>query len=296
MKTKNLFRVFSLGLAIIALPFFVFGQKSDPAAASAAQRQLLKRVITKGDKVTFGAGGTISVVGPPQGSVTIIGWDKNQIEVSAEIEVQAENEADLALMTQVNGIAFDPSTVSTSILTVGMHDKAYMKKNWKKFPKRLLSMPWKIDYVIHVPAYSDIDLTLGKGPLKISGIDGSMMVKAAESDADLELIGGMINATFGAGNVNVRINSRSWRGRNMNVNVTTGNLNVILPGDFNADIDASVIRSGDVQNTHSGVKEREERNKFTPKNINGRAGNGGPLLSFVMGDGTVKISEKGTDQ
>lgn len=295
MKTKNLFRIFSLGLAFIAMPLFVFGQKND--AQAAPQRQLLKRVITKGDKVTFGAGGTVSVVGAPQGSVTIVGWEKNQVEVTAEIEVQAENEADLAQLAQVNSIAFDPSsTVHVSILTLGMHDKEYMKKNWKKFPKRLQSMPWKIDYVINVPMYSDIDLTLGKGALKISGIDGSMTIKAAETDADLDLTGGMINATFGAGNVNVRINSRSWRGRNMNVNMTKGNLNVILPADFNADIDASVIRQGEVRSTHPAVKEREERKKFTPTNMNARAGNGGALLSFVMGDGNVLISEKGSAQ
>jgi hypothetical protein len=104
------------------------------------------------------------------------------------------------------------------------------------------------------------------------------------------LTGGSINATFGGGNVNVQIANRSWRGRNLNISMATGNLNVIVPAEFNADIDASVIRTGEIKNVHPGIKEREERNKFTPKLVNARAGSGGALLTFVMGDGTINFS------
>jgi len=286
MKKSNILRILSLGLAVIAAPLFIFAQNTAPAPQT-----LMKRVVTKTDKATFGVGGTVTIIGAPKGAVTVEGWNKNEVEVTAEIELQAENEADLALMAQVNGIILDPGAVHLSILTTGMHDKDYMKKNWKKFPKRLLSMPWKVDYVVHVPLYTDLEITVGKGGLKISGVEGAMQLKAAETDADLLLTGGSINATFGGGNVNVQIANRSWRGRNLNLNMATGNLNVILPANFNADIDASVIRNGEIQNAYPTLKAREERNKFTPKNINGRAGSGGAMLTFVMGDGVMKFSE-----
>jgi hypothetical protein len=231
------------------------------------------------------------VLGAPQGSVTVIGWNKNEVEVTAEIELQAENEADLALMAQVNGILLDPGAVHLSVMTTGTHDKDYMKKNWKKFPKRLLGMPWKVDYIVHVPSYTDLEVTVGKGALKISGVDGAMQLKAGETDADLQFTGGAINATFGGGNVNVQVAGRSWRGRNLNIQMAAGNLNIALPSDFNADIDASVLRTGEIKNANPVLKQREERNKFTAKNINARAGSGGAMLTFVMGDGTVNFSE-----
>jgi hypothetical protein len=289
MNRSKFFYAFSLGLAVTAMPFFVFAQKNNNVPS--AQRQLLKRVVTKSDKASFGAGGTVTVVGAPTGSVTVVGWNKNEVEVTAEIELQAENEADLAQMAQVNGIVLDPGTVHLSILTMGMHDKEYMKKTWKKFPKQLLSLPWKIDYVVHVPSYTDLEVTVGKGAMKISGVEGAMQLKASETDADLQLSGGMVNGTFGSGTVNLRLMGRSWRGRNINLNMASGNLNVIMPKDFNADIDATVIRNGEIQNTFASLKECDDRDIFTPKSIKGRAGTGGAQLAFVMGDGVVKISE-----
>ncbi len=275
-----------LGLAVAAMPLLTFAQKAAPAPQA-----LLKRVVTKTEKANFGVGGTVTVIGAPRGSVTVEGWNKNEVEVTAEIELEAETEADLALMAQVNGSAFDPSAVHLSILTLGMHDRDYMKKNWKKFPKRLLSMPWKVDYVVRVPWYSDLEVTTGKGALKISGVEGVMQLKAAETDADLQLTGGTIIATFGGGNVNVRLASRSWRGRNLNIQMATGNLNVALPPDFNGDIDAAILRAGEIQNSYAPLKERD-RGKFTNKSIAGRAGGGGALLSFVLGDGIMKFSEQ----
>lgn len=287
MNIAKFFHVFSLGLVIVAAPLFIFAQKPDPQTVP---KPLLKRVMTKGDSARFGVGGTVTILGAPRGSVTVIGWNKSEVSVTAEIELQAETEADLALMAQVNGILLDPGAVHLSVLTTGMHDKEYMKKKAKKFPKRLLTMPWKVDYVVYVPSYSDLEVTLGKGPLKISGVDGTMQLKAAETDADLQFTGGSINAMFGGGNVNVDIANRSWRGRNLNVQMTTGNMNVTMPAEFNAEIDASVLRTGEIQNSHPSFKERDERNKFTPKKINARAGSGGALLTFVMGDGTIKFA------
>ena len=281
-----------MGLAVAVTPFFVFGQK-----AAAAPQTLLKRVVTKSEKANFGVGGTISIAGAPRGSVTVEGWNKNEVEVTAEIELQAATEADLAMLAKVNSFLFDATYGTVSILTVGMHDKDYMKKSAKKFPKQLLTLPWKIDYVVHVPAMSDLQVTVGKGGLKVKGIEGAMQLKAAETDADLQFTGGSIIGTFGAGNVNVWVNTRSWRGRSLQMQLAQGNMNVILPSSFNADIDASILRTGEIQNTYPALTERESgKAKFTNKLIAGRAGNGGALLSFVVGDGIMKFSAEAAAQ
>jgi hypothetical protein len=284
MKTSNILRILSLGLAVTVMPVFVLGQKTAPTPQT-----LLKRVITKSDNADFGAGGTIVVNGAPVGSVTVEGWNKNKVEVTAEIELQAPTEADLALLAQVNTFLFESTYGNVSILTVGMHDKDYMKKSAKKFPKPLLTMPWKIDYVVHVPALSDLQVTVGKGALKVKGVEGAMQLRGAETDADLQFTGGAIVATFGTGTVNLWVNTRSWRGRSLQMQLATGNMNVILPESFNADIDASILRTGAIQNVYPPLKERE-KGKFNDKLIAGRVGNGGAVLNFVVGDGIMKFS------
>src|ERR1700755_2639261 len=117
MKTSNLFRILSLGLAVMALPLFVLGQKNAPATPQT--QQLIKRVITKADKADFGAGGTITIIGAPKGSVTVEGWNKSEVTVTAEIELQAPTEADLALLATVNTFLFEPTYGRVNILTEG---------------------------------------------------------------------------------------------------------------------------------------------------------------------------------
>jgi hypothetical protein len=290
MKKSNLLRMFSLGLAVTAMPLFIFAQNTGTAPQS-----LLKRIVTKSDKANIGPGGTITIVGAPRGAVTVEGWNRNEVEVTAEIELQAATEADLAMLAKVNSFIFDETFARVSILTVGMHDKDYMKKVAKKFPRQLLNLPWKIDYVVRVPAMSDLEITVGKGGLKVSGVEGSMQLKAAETDAELQFTGGAINGTFGAGSVNVRVNTRSWRGRSMQLQLAQGNMNVVLPPNFNADIDASILRAGEIQNSYAALRERE-KGKLTSKLIVGRAGSGGALLSFVLGDGVMKFSEQAAEK
>jgi hypothetical protein len=285
MKNLNLFRILSLGLAVLALPFFVLGQKNAPAAPQ--PQQLLKRVVSKSDKADFGAGGTITIIGAPKGSVTVEGWNKSEVTVTAEIELQAPTEEDLALLEKVNTFIFEPTYGRVNILTEGMHDKDYMKQTAKKFPKQLLTMPWKIDYVVHVPSMSDINVTMGKGDLKVTGVEGAMQLKGPETNADLDFTGGAVVATFGTGTVNVRIKNRSWRGRGLQLQLATGNLNIDLPPAFNADIDASILRTGEIKNYES-FKERE-RGKFGDKLIVAKSGSGGALLSFIVGDGVLKF-------
>jgi hypothetical protein len=252
-------------------------------------KKLLKKTTYKSEKYDFGPGGTITVLGSPEGSVTVEGWNKNEVEVSAEIEVQAETEADLNLMSVVNGFVTDSGFSNLRVLSVGMHDKDYMKKVAKKFPKNLYANPWKINYTIKAPFMSDLYITQGKGDLAISKIEGAFQLKLAEGNADLKLNGGTIDGTFGNANVNVEILNRSWRGRHLNMQVINGTLNVKLPLNLNAEIDAKVLRNGQIENLVETLKPRENRIPFTDKSVAAKAGNGGVAFSFVVGDGSMKF-------
>lgn len=276
--TKTLTKFFALAFATLAVA----------VCANAQTTNLSKRTTFKSEKLDFGAGGTLTVLGAPNGSISIEGTNKNEIEISADIEVQAENEADLAELSKISGFVLDESTGHVRVLSVGTHDKDYLKRAAKKFPKRLLNLPFKIDYRIKVPAYCDLEINSGKGDLTISAVEGAIRINALESKAILNLIGGTIDATFGSGDVDVKIGTRNWRGRHVNFQVASGNLNARFPANMSADIDASILRNGKVENSFNSLKPRE-RSKFSDRQILARAGNGGAQFSFTVGDGTIKI-------
>ncbi len=274
----------SIYLCLPAILFFLL-----IAPASFAQtKPLLKRTTYKTGTVDFGVGGTVSIVGAPNGSISVEGWQKNEVEISAEIEVQAENEGDLAQLAQISSYVLDEDFGHIRISSVGVYDKKYIKSVAKKFPKNLLEMPLKIDYKIKVPSFCDLEIDGGSGNLNLSNVEGAMRIKFLETNAKLNLLGGTILATFGTGNVDVFIPSRSWRGRSADIQLATGTLNVNFPPNLSAFVDAKVLRTGQIENSYELLKPRD-RTKFNDKTIIAKSGIGGAQLSFTVGDGTLKI-------
>ena len=275
-----------LALLVTALSIATPAQKQPQTPA----QPLLKRTTYKTDRLDFGVGGTLSITGAPVGSIRIEGWGNREIEITAEIDVQANTEADLAKLSAVTTFALEESLGRTGIISVGPHNKKYMKQLGKKLPKELLSMPYRIDYVIKVPQYCDLFVDGGRGDLTIKGVEGAIRLNYLETNARLDLVGGITTAVFGKGTVELIVPSMGWRGRSADVQLATGDLNVRLPNGVNADVDATILRTGKIENSYEGFKPRERKGEFTDKLIVARAGIGGVPLKFTVGDGTLKIS------
>lgn len=256
-----------------------------------AQVLTLKRTATKHESLSLSYGSSITILGAPIGSITIEGWNKGEVDITAEIELQAATEEDLAKLAVVNGFVVDEDFNSIKILTVGTHDKDYMKRTAKNFPKNLLGLPWKIDYKIKVPAMCDIDINIGRGAIDLKGVEGAITINAAESDATMALTGGYVRATIGRGKIDINLSARSWRGVGTDIKLGTGEMNLAFPQSFNAYIRAEVLRIGKIENNYPTLKP-EKLTKATDKSIQGVAGTGGTTLKFTVGDGTLRINQK----
>lgn len=249
---------------------------------------LLTRTTSRHETRRFGYGGSVTIIGAPNGSIIVEGWQRSEVDVTAEIELKAETEADLDRLGAVNGFVLDDDLNHISVLSTGTHDRAYMKRSAKDFPKRLLNLPWKIDYRIRVPASTDVEINAGHGPLAVSGFEGALRVSATESDTTLTLTGGVVSATITAGNVKLAIPVRSWRGGGADIRVAGGVLNIELPAGFNGDIDADILRTGKIVSTYDGLESREKPG-ITERVMRARAGAGGAFFKFTVGDGTINV-------
>jgi hypothetical protein len=250
----------------------------------------LKRTTYKNDKLDFGSGGTLEITGAPIGSIKIEGGASNEVEIAATIEVQAQNEADLATLSSVTGFVLDESLGRTGISSVGVNDKSIIKQLGKKAAKSLVGMPYRIDYVIKVPRFCDLIVDGGRGELSISGVEGVIRANFLESDAKIELVGGSLTATIAKGSVNLSIPTRSWRGRFADVNLASGTMDVRFPAGLNAEVDGTILRTGKIENTFADLKPRTRKGEFTEKLIAAKSGVGGIGLKFTVGDGTIRFS------
>ena len=296
---SNLKKCFTRPLPIIAFTlllaatFILIPQSADSAQqkdkkGTPVAPPTLNRTTSRHEVRRFNYGSSLTIIGAPAGSITIESWPKSEVDITAEIELLAYTEEELDLLAVVNTFKVDDDINHLRILTTGTHDKTYMKKVAKKFPKTLMNLPWKIDYHVRVPANCDLSIDAGRGAISLSGVEGSISLKALESDVTLVLTGGTLMATIGAGSVKVSMPSRSWRGAGAIIQLALGDLTLELPAGFNADINADILRSGQIENSYETLVPLE-RTTFTTRSIRGRAGAGGATLALKVTEGTIRI-------
>jgi hypothetical protein len=273
-----------------ALP--VAAQKDKKSAPSGP---LLTRTTSRHENRRLGYGGAVTIVGAPRGSITIEAWQRNEVDISAEVELSAPTAQDLDRLALLNTFAVDEDANHIRIITTGTHDRKMLKRFAKDLPKYLIGLPWKIDYRIKVPAMTDLAIDAGSGAIKLTGVEGTIRLNALQSTADLSLTGSDFSMIVQSGTVNFTIPARAWHGLRAEVKLASGNLNVALQPGFSGDIDADVLRTGEIKSSLPGLEPRE-RNSISARSVRARAGNGGALLIFTVGDGTIRIDTAGSNQ
>lgn len=281
-------RLLTLFAAFLLLTTAVAAQaKKAPGLSSNPQ---LVRTTTRHELRRLAYGSTLTIIGPPDSSITIEGWQRSEVDVSAEIQLRADNEADLDLLAAVNTFVLDEDANHLRVMSTGTHDKVFMRSVAKKFPKTLLGLPWKIDYRIRVPFIVDLDINAGRGPISITGVEGNIQLSAAESVTNLKLTGGTVYGTIGSGTVKLEVPARSWRGVGATFRLAAGDITVEIPTGFSGDFDAEVLRAGKIDASFEDLA-RSSRG-VDPRTLSARAGAGGAAFKLTVGDGMIVIRKQ----
>lgn len=254
----------------------------------------LVRTTVRHEVRRLGYGGTLTLIGAPAGSIHIEGWPRNEVDITAEIQLRADTETDLDLLAALNNFVLDDDSNHISVMTVGTHDKTFMRTAAKKFPIELLGLPWKIDFRIRVPINIDLDINAGHGPITLAGTEGDVRITAAAGETNLNLHGGSLAVTIAAGKVNLTVPARSWRRGGVDIRVAAGEITLDLPSGFSADLDGEIIQSGEIVYSYDGLEAREKPG-LTPRKMKARAGAGGAFIKLTMGVGKINIRKQTVD-
>ena len=293
MKRTTRSVLIALG-SLVIIPFlssYAVAQKDKKEVPTS----LMTRSTTRHETARLAYGATVTISGAPLGSISIEGWERSEMDVTAMIELQAPTAADLDRLALINSFVIDQDANHIRILTTGTHDREFMKRAAKNFPKNLIGLPWKIDFHIKVPASTDLEIDAGTGPIMLSGVEGALRLNAMSSVANLWLTGGIVSVLIQQGTLNLRIPSRGWRGLGAEFKVAAGNLNIELVPGFSADVNASVLRFGQIKNSFQDLRPREG-GPATDRLLRARAGSGGATLEFTVGDGTIEIKPEAKGQ
>jgi hypothetical protein len=157
---------------------------------------------------------------------------------------------------------------------------------------------------IHMPRQGKVRLHTGDGEIRLRDMKGQMDLESGDGRLEVEGVDGTLRAHSGDGHVRVRgrfddldIHTSDGRieaeavagssiGHGWNLSTGDGGVDVMIPGNFAADLS---VHTGDGHITLDlpvAVEGRYESN-----NIHGKLNGGGALLSIKTGDGSVRLGK-----
>jgi hypothetical protein len=105
-------------IILVSLPVIVVPQqKKTPEPNRAPQ---LVRTTSRHEVRKFPYGSTLTVIGAPNGAITIEGWSRNEVDISAEIELRADTENDLNMLALVNTFVVDDDANHVRVTSTGL--------------------------------------------------------------------------------------------------------------------------------------------------------------------------------
>ncbi len=197
------------------------------------------------------------------GDVTIRGWDKKEVDMTATKRAPAE-------YLDLIEIEIDSTPARLSIET--------------KYPRGRKESNVSVTYELMVPKHAvldaihtvngSIDISGVEGEIKINTVNGSAEIDGSKSELDAETVNGRITAKWAdfpkQGDVNLR--------------TVNGGLKLHLPDNANADVKASSMNGSIRADFPITVQGR-----FVSRSLSGRIGAGGTSIDLETVNGSIDI-------
>jgi DUF4097 and DUF4098 domain-containing protein YvlB len=150
----------------------------------------------------------------------------------------------------------------------------------------------------------NVDITTGDGSITVQGVKGNIRFHTGDGHIEARGLDGRVDASSGDGHVSLEgrfdalniktgdgsVTARAMAGSKMQstwtIHTGDGSVDVEIPGDLQADIDAST-HDGHIS---LGLPVTVQGN-FSSSQIHGKMNGGGQLLTIRTGDGSIHLSK-----
>jgi len=208
-------------------------------------------------------GGTVQVANV-QGSITVEGWDRSEVEVTAVQRATSTEGGE-----PVVGVDRGPNWISLRTL----------------YPADG-SAPVQVDYYLRVPRQVELDeLLTVNGRVRVRDVDGRVVARTLNGDIEQERISGSVVARALNGSVRLALRALPGRGAELSLETVNGDLLVLLPPRTNADLELSTV-AGRIENqlvlaaSDSGESVRRVQ-----------LGRGGPTMRLRTVRGNIRLGQ-----
>lgn len=173
---------------------------------------------------TIASARALDVDGRENGGITVHGWDRADIMVTAMVQTQAETEADAqAIAKQVN-IVVNGGQIRTD------HPSLDGRREG-----------WSVSYEIWAPRRTDLTLNALNGGLVVDNVEGKLDLRTVNGGLNLADVGGDVRGITSNGGITANLSGDSWRGTGLDLRTSNGGVRITLPANYSAQLETGTV-------------------------------------------------------
>lgn len=262
MKSKCYYFIISFVLGCVSLSFGV--------------------TITKEFKQSF----LLSIAGDVNiqnvnGSIVVESWDRDSVEVFAEIEVKAGNRRTAEeFMEEVHmEVDYQPNHLSV----IPDYPKTEGESSFLDWIFGRSKPQVNIEFSIKVPSKMNLDLESVNGKVHIENIEGEFRLRTTNGPILANQVMGSVRGRTVNGSLHIQVIYMNQTDEVV-LQTTNGNINLALPETVQADVDVSTVNGG-----ISTDFPLEVQGRMNSKKMRGKIRDGGGLIDLSTVNGSISI-------
>jgi hypothetical protein len=214
------------------------------------------------------SGRPLRVDGGGNGGVDVLAWDRDSIDVQANIAVNARSEEDARAIAREIRIEVKDGAVTAD------------------GPANRRGASWWVNFEVRVPRATDLDVESSNGPLSVEGVRGKMELRTSNGPLTLTDLAGDVRGRTSNGPVSVRLSGPRWEGDGLDVSTSNGPVDLILPNEYAAHLVTGTVNGPIRVDFPVTVQGRIDRRIETD------IGGGGKTVRVVTTNGPVVVRRR----
>ena len=201
----------------------------------------------------------------PNGGVTIVGTDGNQIQLKAMIQASGRTDERARDIGEAVRLVLEGTTIGV------------------EGPRTTNRENWSVSFELHVPRNSDLYVRTQNGGIQVSDVSGEMDLGTVNGGLTLNGLSGAVRAETTNGSVDVALEGRRWEGAGLTVRTVNGGVDLTIPERYSAELETGTVNGGLDFDFPVTVRGRVNRRITTT------LGEGGPPIRVTTTNGGVSV-------
>jgi len=214
------------------------------------------------------AGRSLRVDGGGNGGVEIEGWDRDSVDVRANIGVTASTEEEAREIARA--------------VTVEIKDGAITADG----PASRRRASWWVSFEIRVPRATNLEVETSNGPLGVAGVRGRMDLRTSNGPLTLHDVSGDVRGRTSNGPLHVTLSGTRWEGEGLDASTSNGPATLIVPDGYAAHLVTGTVNGPIHVDFPVTVQGRIDRRIETD------IGGGGKTIRVMTTNGPLEVRRR----